>query len=56
MLRKGNEFFIEDLRKLAEEKRDVLVQTNTGLTLYHAFELLSWQVKSILKIRMFEPI
>jgi len=54
--KRGNPVSVTEIKQLAAEKKYIFVETITGLTIYPAFELLYWQLKSLLRVNLFEAI
>lgn len=51
---KGNRINFSLLPELSESKSYVYLKTNYGENLVPAFELLDWQLKSLLRVTLFE--
>lgn len=51
--RRGTEITVMQLPELAEKRLSVIVQTGVDNTVYPAFELLDWHLKSLLKVKIF---
>lgn len=53
---KGSAVSILDLEQMALDKKFVWVETLTGSCQYPAHELMTWRLKSLTRVRLFEAI
>ena len=53
MHRKGKLVTVLDLPELAENKLAVYVETSHGSYMIMAYELLSWQLRSLLRVKIY---
>lgn len=53
---KGSAVSILDLEQMALDKKFVWVETRSGSCQYPAHELMTWRLKSLTRVRLFEAI
>ena len=54
--KRGTEISIMQIKDIAELKGFIIVRTITGETMYPAFELLYWQLRNLLSVKLFVAV